>query len=78
MQLQSSTPADGYTAEMEIQQTYGQLMEGLIVELRGVAENWVRKGYTPVLEVTEGGVVYAGSGVIDITDTDSEVRRPGG
>ena len=44
-------------------------MEGLIAELRGVAEKLgADKGYTLILEVTEGGVVYAGSGVTDITE----------
>ena len=70
MQLQNAYQQTAYAAEMEMQQTYGQLMEGLIVELRGVAEKLGQdKGYTLILEVTEGGVVYAGSGVTDITDT---------
>jgi len=69
MQLQGVYQQTAYSAEAEMQQTYGQLMEGLIVELQGVAEKiGDEKGYTLVLEVTEGGVIYAGKGVTDITD----------
>ena len=36
MQLQGVYQQTAYSAEAEMQQTYGQLMEGLIVELQGV------------------------------------------
>ena len=68
MQLQGAYQQAAYAAEMEMQQTYAQLMEGLIVELRGVAEAMGKeKGYALILEITEGGVVYS-AGVPDITD----------
>ena len=70
MQLRAVYQQTAYQAEAEMQQTYGKLMEGLIVELQEVAEKiGTEKGYMLVLEVTEGGVIYSGKGVTDITDT---------
>ena len=69
MQLNAQYQQAAYAADMEMQQTYGKLMEGLIVELRAVVQTMGKaKGYTLILEVTEGGVVYTGAGVTDITD----------
>jgi outer membrane protein len=69
MQMSQVYQQTAYAAEMEMQQTYTQLMEGLLIELRGVAEALGKeKGYTLILEVSNGGVVYSGSGVADVTD----------
>ena len=68
MQLQQQYQQSAYAAEMEMQQTYGAMMETIIVELSAVAQAiGEEEGHMLVLEVTEGGVVYQGAGVTDIT-----------
>lgn len=55
-------------AEGEMQQAYGQAMESLIERMRLLAADIGKeKGYTVILEVNEGGVVYSLPSV-DITD----------
>ena len=69
MQLNQAYQQTAYSAEMEMQQTYTQMMEELLVELRGVAETLGKeKGFSLMLEVSNGGVVYSGPGVADVTD----------
>ena len=68
MQLQQQYQQSAYAAEMEMQQTYGQMMESIIVQLSEVAQAiGEEEGYELIFEVTEGGLVYRGEGVTDIT-----------
>ena len=54
-------------SEQEMNDTYNELMAGLISKMRTIAEQIGKeKGYTLILEATEGGVVYNG-GAVDIT-----------
>lgn len=56
-------------SEQEMQAAYQGLMESLIGKMKVVAEQIGKeKGYTLVLEVSQGAVVYAGPGAVDITD----------
>ena len=69
MQLQGVYQQTAYSAEMEMQQTYGEMMESIIVQLSEVAQAiGEEEGYDLVFEVTEGGIVYRGAGVTDITE----------
>lgn len=55
-------------AEGEFQQAYMQAMESLLTKMRTIAAKiGTERGYTLVLEVTEGGVIYSVPS-IDITD----------
>ncbi|MCB9779385.1 MAG: OmpH family outer membrane protein [Alphaproteobacteria bacterium] len=54
-------------SEQEMQMAYAEAMEGLIGKMRGISESVAKeKGFTLVLEATEGGVVYW-SDTVDIT-----------
>jgi outer membrane protein len=55
-------------SEQEMQAAYQGLMESLIGKMKVIAEQIGKeKGYTLVLEVSQGAVVYAGPGSTDIT-----------
>jgi outer membrane protein len=54
--------------EAEFQQAYLAAMDALLQKMRTIAEQiGVEKGYTMVIEITEGGIVYS-SPTIDITE----------
>lgn len=54
-------------SEQEFQAAYGQAMESLITKMKTTTEVIAKeKGYTLVVEINEGGVVYS-TGAIDLT-----------
>lgn len=67
MQLQAQYQQLYMTSQQEMQQAYAEAMEGLIGKMREICEGLGKeRGYTLVVDVTEGGIVYA-SDTIDIT-----------
>ncbi len=69
MQMGSTYEQARGQAEMEMQQIYTEKMEMLINKMRTISEQIAaEKGYDIVLESTEGGVVYAGPTVTNITE----------
>ncbi len=60
-------------AEGEFQQAYMQAMEALLTKMRKIVVTLgTERGYTVVLEVTEGGVIYS---VPSIDVTDELIKR---
>ena len=67
MQLQAQYQQLYMSSQQEMQQAYAEVMEGLIAKMRVICEDIGKeRGYTMVVDVTEGGVVYT-SDSIDIT-----------
>lgn len=67
MQLQSQYQQLYMASQQEMQVAYAEVMEGLIGKMRVICEEIGKeRGYTLVVDVTEGGVVYT-SDSIDIT-----------
>lgn len=67
MQLQAQYQQLYMTSQQEMQMAYAEVMEGLIGKMRVICEEIGKeRGYTLVVDMTEGGVVYASSSV-DIT-----------
>ena len=67
-QLQDTYQQAAMQAETEMQDLYTQKMEGLITKMRGISEQiGSERVYDLVLEATESGVVFMGTGVTDIT-----------
>ena len=54
-------------SEQEMQQAYGEVMDGLISKMKKICETLGKeRGYTIILEINEGGVVYSNA-ALDIT-----------
>jgi len=69
MQLQQLYQQAYMQGEEEMQALYTSKMEALIEKMRVISEQiGGERQYDLILEVTEGGVVYMGSGAVDITD----------
>ncbi len=67
MQLQSQYQQLYMQSQQQMQEAYATEMEGLLVKMRTICEQiGAERGYTVVLEKTEGGVVYS-TAAIDIT-----------
>lgn len=67
MQLQAQYQQLYMASQQEMQMAYAEVMEGLIGKMRTICEEIGKeRGYTLVVDVTEGGVVYA-STTVDIT-----------
>lgn len=67
MQQQMSFQQTYMQSEQEFQAAYGQAMEALITKMKTTTEVIAKeKGYTLVVEINEGGVVYS-TGAIDLT-----------
>ncbi len=67
-QMQGAFQATAQRAEQEMQQAYYGAMETLIEKMKGIAAQIGKeKGYALIVEVNEGGVVYA-SPAVDVTD----------
>ncbi|MFT4977241.1 MAG: Skp family chaperone for outer membrane protein [Myxococcota bacterium] len=68
MQLQQTYQQTGMDAEMELQRLYTEKMEIIITKMRAVSETIAReKDIDLVFEVTESGLVYQSTSVVDIT-----------
>ena len=68
MQLQMQYQQVYMQSEQEMQQAYAVIMEELISKMRDLAEEIGKeKGFTLIVEATEGGVVYFDTS-LDITD----------
>lgn len=67
-QMQGAFQATAQRAEQEMQQAYYGAMETLIEKMKGIAAAIGKeKGYALIVEVNEGGVVYA-SPAVDVTE----------
>ncbi len=67
MQAQASFQQTYMQSEQDFQMAYGQAMDGLITKMKTLTEVLAKeKGYSLVIEVNEGGVVYT-SPAFDLT-----------
>jgi len=68
MQLQMQLQQAAMQSEQEVQQIYAKEMESLITKMKAISsELGAKKSLDLILEVTESGVVYRGSSVVDLT-----------